>query len=75
MQYRYFECKCGHSFHAFVEPPSDNQIETYKTGVYKVTGRSSLPTYPCSSCGQQVELCLNDPDAAGTKLLFDYMER
>ena len=75
MQYKYFECECGNKFHAFVEFQTEGKTETYKAGVYKLTGKANYPTYKCGSCGNEVEACLNDPEAIGTKLLFNYMER
>jgi hypothetical protein len=57
MKYRYFECKCGNSFHGFIEFHTDST------------------THTCDQCGEEAEMCLNDPEATGTKLLFNYMER
>lgn len=74
MQYRYFECKCGHTFHSFVEFQQQGLDDTYKAGVFKVTGTTDLPTATCEKCGTEAALCLADPEALGTKLLFNYME-
>jgi hypothetical protein len=75
MQYRYFECKCGNKFHGFVNFSFSGTQETYKAGVLRVEESFKEPTLTCNKCGQEASICLNDPEALGTKLLFNYMER
>lgn len=59
MQYRFFKCKCGNEFHGFIEHGSDPKTATHT----------------CDKCNEEAVICWNDPEAVGTKLLFNYMER